>query len=56
MPLLHILKHRCLYIKTHLRRALIPIFYTSNEPIVFSLTLSVEISLLRTNSPSLVSD
>lgn len=31
-------------------------FHTSNEPIVFKLTLSVAISLLRRNTPSLVSD
>ena len=49
MPLLHILK-------THLRRALVPLFHTSNEPIVFKLTLSVAISLLRRNTPSLISD
>lgn len=48
-PLLHILK-------THLRRALVLLFHTSNEPIVFKLTLSVAISLLRRNTPSLVSD
>lgn len=45
MPMLHILKHRCLYIKTHLRRALVPIFYTSNEPIVL-------IDLVCGNKPS----
>ena len=56
MPLLHILKQCCLYIKTHLRRALVSIFHTSNKPIVFKLTLSVGISLLRRNTPSLVSD
>ena len=49
MPLLHILK-------THLRRALVPLFHTSNEPIILKLTLSVAISLLRRNTPSLVSD
>ena len=56
MPLLHILKQRCLYIKTHLRRALVPLFRTSNKPSAFKMTLSVEISRLRRNSSSLVSD
>ena len=51
MPLLHILKYRSFYIKTLLRRALVPLFHTSDKPIAFKLTSFIETHFLRRDTP-----
>ena len=51
VPLLHILKWRSFFIKTHLRRALVPFFHTSDKPIAFKLTSFIEIHFLRRDTP-----